>query len=154
MSEAYEQKVASLSLAKALAIGIYGESVASYRYRNLAEKAPRQKQRTIFQEMSDEEHGHQQTLQNIIDRRFPDADFVLTPADKELVIVGPRLLEVSDGASVAAALKMIYDSERLTGRYYAALHNNVAPDDLKPLMREMADECFDHAERLMEIKTT
>ncbi|MHC5108802.1 MAG: ferritin family protein [Planctomycetota bacterium] len=151
VTNSYEQKVESLSPEKALAIGMYGESVASYRYRVLAEKVQDERLNAIFLEMADEEHGHHALLQEILKKRFPDSDFVLSPDDKDLIIVGPRMLELGDGASPERALQMIYDSERLTGKFYATLHHVTPIDELKPILQEMADECFEHAEKLLSI---
>ena len=49
-----EAKVRSLSPAKALAILSYGESVASYRYRTLAERTNDASLRHTLQTMADE----------------------------------------------------------------------------------------------------
>jgi rubrerythrin len=133
---------------KALAIAAYGESVAAYRYRTLTERAVKPEQRRIFEEMADEEQGHHQAIRQWLDREFPDSDFVLTDADKALVIVGPRMIDLSGPKAFREAINMIYESERLTGSFYAALHDLTHRSDLKPMLKEMAEECFEHAERL------
>lgn len=148
MEAEYLAKVRSLSIEKALAIAAYGESVAAYRYRTLTERARKPEQRRIFEEMADEEQGHHQAVRKLLHQEFPDSDFVLTDADKALVIVGPRMFDLSGPKAFLEALDMIYESERMTGRFYAALHDLTARDDLKPMLKEMADECFEHAERL------
>lgn len=153
MSDSYDDKVASLSAEKAMAIGIYGESVASYRYRVLAEKVSNETLKSVFLEMADEENGHHQILQEILDKEYPGSDFVLTPEDKDLIIVGPRMLDISDAASIDRALKMIHDSERLTGRFYGALHKFTEVESLKPMLAEMSQECFDHAAKLLDLDT-
>ncbi|MGB0714443.1 MAG: ferritin family protein [Phycisphaerae bacterium] len=153
VSDAYDDKVAALSPEKAMAIGMYGESVASYRYRVLAEKVSNESLRAVFLEMADEENGHHQILQEIMDREYPGSDFVLTPEDKDLIIVGPRMLDLSDGASIDRALKMIHDSERLTGRFYGAWRTHTQVDSLKPMLLEMSEECFEHAAKLLELDT-
>ena len=50
-----EPIIKSMAPAKALALLGYGESVASYRYRTLADKAPSQRLKSVFEEMADEE---------------------------------------------------------------------------------------------------
>lgn len=146
-----EDRVREMSEAKAFALASYGESVAAYRYRTLMEKAPSPQTRDIFLEMAEEEQGHHQRIERLIRQHFPGADFVLTPEDKELVIVGPRMLDVSDPESYARALTMIIESERLTGRLYAALHSLSTEESLRPFLKEMADECVEHAERLANL---
>ena len=148
MARDIDEAVRSLSQPKALAIGCYGESVAAYRYRMLAEKATTEEHRAIFVDMAEEEQTHHQALQDIFKDRFPDRDFVLTPEDKELIIVGPRTLDLSSQESFARALGLIHDSEQQTGRFYAAFHDSTSLAELKPLLESMAEECFEHAERL------
>lgn len=151
MSDDYESKVAALSPEKALSVAAYGESVAAYRYRTLYEKSLSEEHRKVFGEMADEETGHHVRVQDLTKRHFPGSDFVLKAKDKELVVVGPRLLEVTDQASFDRALNMIYETERLTGRFYEALHGITTNEELRPFLKEMAEECFEHAERLKEI---
>lgn len=152
MADSYEDKVRALTPAKAIAIGVYGESVASYRYRTLAESTPDQADRNVFAAMAAEEHGHHARLKTLADDHFPGGDFVLTPEDKELIIVGPRMIEITDRKSRDEALAMIYESERLTGRFYAVLHESLADPAITPLMKEMADECFEHAEQIARLR--
>jgi rubrerythrin len=152
MSNDYQAKVGTLSMEKALAVAAYGESVAAYRYRTLSEKTLAEPHRELFIEMADEEQGHHTRVQAVIKQHFAGSDFVLTPEDKQLVIVGPRMLEVTDAGSLERALEMIRASEGLTGRFYAALHDVTTRTELKPLLEEMADECFDHAKRLADIR--
>lgn len=154
MSEEYKERVRALTPAKALAIGAYGESVASYRYRTLAEKTADPKLRDVFLEMADEEHCHHNQVLAILKEYFPGSDFVLSPADKELVTVGSRMIEVGDEASNSIALNLMYESERLTGKYYSAIHDVINEPALKPFLKEMADECFEHASRLQELSPT
>ena len=137
-----------MSGAKALALASYGESVAAYRYRTLVEKTSSPQTRAVFLEMAEEEQGHHRRVEELIRKHHPGADFVLTPEDKELVIVGPRMLDASDPESYARALEMICDSERLTGRLYAALHSISTDASLGSFFKEMADECIEHAARL------
>ena len=150
MPDAYALKVRSLLPAKALAIAAYGESVATYRYRTLSAKTSSPSIRDEFIKMAAEEQGHHAAMQQLIDEHFP-GDFVLTPEDKALIIVGPRLLDAHDDAALAKLMPLIIESERLTGRFYHAVHDSIPRDDLKSFFKEMAAECFDHAERLLQL---
>jgi rubrerythrin len=154
MTDDYLAKVSGLTTEKALAIAAYGESVAAYRYRTLIETESSQAHREVFREMADEEQGHHDRLQEFLDQYFTGSDFVLKPEEKGLVIVGPRLLAATSHTSFDQAIKMICESERLTGRFYAALLLVVEIDQLKPFLKEMADECFQHADKLERITRT
>ena len=144
----YEARVRSLLPAKALAVAAYGESVAAYRYLTLSQKTASASLRQVFLETAAEERVHHAQVQDLQRRHFPESDFVLSSDDKELIIVGPRLLEVTDCPSVRRALDLIIKSERLTGRFYATLYETVSDANLKALVKEMAEECFRHARRL------
>ena len=144
-------KVREIVPAKAFAIAAYGESVAAYRYRTLVDKTNDQRLQSIFQEMCDEEQDHHRQVQELNKRHFPGSDFVLTADDKAMVIDGPRLLEVNDQASFDEALSLIYESELLTGRFYHALEKVTDLEELKPLFKEMGDECFQHAKQLNQL---
>ncbi len=143
--------IRSFSTEKALAVAAYGESVASYRYRTLVNKVEDPDQRRTLTEMADEEQEHHEMIQGLITQHFPQSDFVLSQADKDLVIVGSRQINVSDKKSLLKAIDKIYASEHKTGHFYAAFHDCVSLEKLKPLLKEMADECFEHAERLKAI---
>lgn len=151
MGDAYESKVKALTTEKALAVATFGESVAAYRYRTLVEKSTSVQHQKIFNEMANEEQGHHIRLQHLTRTHFSGSDYVLKPEEKELVIVGPRLLEVTDRPSYLRAIEMICESERLTGRFYATLHRLSDLEEIKPFLKEMSDECFEHADRLKAI---
>jgi len=140
-----------LSLEKALAIAAYGESVAAFRYRALAERTADAPLRAVFEEMADEERGHHEMIQALLRKEFPGEDFILSESDKELVIVGSRALDVSTPEAFRRTMELLHASELRTGRFYAALHDTTDRTDLKPMLKEMADECFDHAGRLKEL---
>ncbi len=144
----YLDQVRALHPAKALAVAAYGESVAAYRYRTLAEKTTNELHRRTFLEMADEEQGHHVVVQDLQRNLYPDSDFVLTPEDKTLIIVGPRLLEITGDGGLDRAIELIFESERLTGRFYSALPEVLPQESLRPMLKEMADECFEHAERV------
>ncbi len=148
MSDEYQAKVQSLSLAKSLAIAAYGESVAAFRYRTIVDRVTDELLSATFLEMAREEQGHHARLQALQRKLFPGGDFVLTPDDKDLVIVGPRLLEVTEDTPVSQVVEIMTRSERRTGGFYAVLAKGTAAADLKSFFQEMADECFDHAKLL------
>lgn len=136
---------------KLLAIGVYGETVAAYRYLVLSEKAPNEAHRKAFADMSDEEQGHKQQLQKIVAELYPGQDFVLTPEDKELVVTGPRLLEVRDDAEYAETMRLILQTERKTARFYANNGKHMPEEGLRRLFKELAEEGADHYQRLKTI---
>ena len=135
---------------KLLAIGIYGESVAAYRYLVLAEKAPPE-HRKVFADMADEEQGHKQLLEKLLDESYPDADFVLTPQDKELVILGTRMIEVRDDESFAQAMRLVLRTERKTARFYAVHGKHLAQENLRAVFKELAEEGAEHYQRLKSL---
>ncbi len=151
MIDRFRERLRAMPDAKKLAVAIYGESVASYRYGVLAEKALNDEHRRIFTAMKEEEEEHQRAIERLSRKHFPDADFVLTPEDKELVIVGTRLLEVTDEGSFRRAMEFLYDTERRTGQFYELLHALMPEGELGDFLQEMATECYVHAESLTRI---
>ena len=154
MSDDLEAKVRALAPAKALAMAGYGESVAAYRYRMLAEKTTDETLVAVFVEMAEEEKGHHAMVEKLLTDRHPGADFVLSQEDKEMVTVGQRMLDVNDKASFDRAMELLVDSEHRTGRFYTALHACTDDPQLKSVFREMADECVEHAHRLETLPGT
>jgi rubrerythrin len=137
--------------AKAIAIAIYGESVAAYRYGILAEKALPEEHRKIFNEMRDEERGHQRALEALAQSHFPDGDFVLSAEDKDMVIVGARMLEVTDRESFLNAMRFLHDTEKRTGDFYNTLHQMMPEGKLGTFLQQMAAECYEHGDSLLKI---
>lgn len=136
---------------KLLAIGAYGETVAAYRYLVLSEKAPTEEHRREFADMADEEQDHKQRLQKLVAEMYPGQDFVLTPEDKDLVVTGPRLLEVRDERDFREAMEMILHTERKTARFYAN-HGKFMPDaGIRALFHELAEEGAEHNQRLKRL---
>lgn len=148
MSDDLEAKVRALAPAKALAMAGYGESVAAYRYRMLAEKTTDETLVAVFVEMAEEEKGHHAMVEKLLANRHPGADFVLSQEDKEMVTVGQRMLDVNDKASFDRAMELLVDSERQTGRFYTALRVCTDDPQLRSIFQAMADECVEHAHRL------
>ena len=65
-----------------------------------------------------------------------------------MIIAGSRTLDLSSEKAFGRALELIYESERQTGQFYTVFHDSTSVADLKPLLKGMAEECFEHAERL------
>ncbi len=152
MVEDYATELEGMPDAKKLAIAIYGESVASYRYGVLADKAVSDDHRRVFRAMQKEEQGHQTALERLAAKHFPDDDFVLTPEDKGLVIVGARMLDIRDDTSFNSAMRFLHDTELRTGEFYRALVALMPSGELGRFLGEMADECVEHAASLLRIK--
>lgn len=140
-----------MSPAKALAIAVYGESVAAYRYRLLAERAIKDVHKAVFTEMADEEQEHHELMQQLMAKHFPDDDFVLREEEKQLVIVGHRMIEAHTPNQFREAIDTLYNSEQRTGGFYGWLAGRFPDGEVQTLLKEMSDECFEHAERLREI---
>jgi len=134
-----------------VAIGAYGETVAAYRYLVLAEKSADPRYRRTFAAMADEEQSHKQRLQKLFQEMFPDTDFFLTPEDKEMVISGPRLLNLSEEFAIEDAMKMVLKTERKTAKFYAQHGRNLPDGKLQALFHELAEEGAEHYQRLRNL---
>ena len=152
MDARFFQRLRTLPHGKAIAIAIYGESVAAYRYGVLVEKALTPEHKKVFTQMQDEERGHQQALEKLAQVYFPDDDFVLAPEDKDLVIVGNRMLQVTDRASFLKAMQFLHGTENRTGEFYTILHEMMPEGQLGSFLEQMAAECFVHGESLLAIE--
>ncbi len=133
---------------KLLAIGAYGETVAAYRYVVLSEKAPDAAHRREFADMADEEQDHKQRLQALVAGMYPGQDFVLTAEDKELVVTGPRLLDVRTEEDFRDAMQMVLSTERKTARFYANYGRFMPDPHIQALFKELAEEGAEHYQRL------
>jgi len=137
---------------KLLAIGAYGEAVAAYRYVVLSEKSPNAAGRRRFAGMADEEQEQKQLLQRELAERFPEADCVLTAADKALVVSGPRLLNVHGLISFAETLNMVLETERKTADFYARHGPLISDGTLRSLFHRLAEDsarCYRRLEALV-----
>ena len=136
---------------KALAIGAYGETVAAYRYLVFAERVASKSHRDAFSAMADEEQDHKQRLQGLLSRMYPEADFVLSERDKELVVVGPRLLDVRAEKQFAEALDHTLATEQKTSAFYRSLSQTIREAPLAALFKELSEEGAEHYHRLREL---
>lgn len=133
---------------KLLAIGVYGETVASYRYVVLSEKTDNEEHRREFADMADEEQDHKQRLQKLVEDMYPGQDFVLTAEDKDLVVTGPRLLDVRTEEDFLEAMRMVLSTERKTARFYANYGKYMPEPHIQALFKELAEEGAEHYQRL------
>ena len=151
MRDDFAERLATMPDAKKIAIAIYGESVAAYRYGVLADKAASEEHRKLFAAMRDEEKGHRAALEHLGRKHFPDCDFVLTSDDKDLVIAGARMLEVGDAESFHRAMRFLHDTELRTSEFYRTLHESMHQGEIGEFLEAMAEECVQHAESLLQI---
>lgn len=134
-----------------LAIGIYGESVAAYRYTVLAEKVPAEEDRKTFMAIAEEEQGHKQMLQALYDKHFPGSAFALSDQDKSLVLTGPRLINVRDLDDYREVLRVTLATELRTAQFYQAMRHQARHPELRKVFGELAEEGFDHHQRLLNL---
>lgn len=154
MASISDEALRVLGADKALAIGAYGEAVAAYRYLVMAEKAPDEQTRPVFAEMAEEEQDHRQRLEGLLQRYYPESDFYLKTQDKEMVVEGPRLLDIKDQRTFAEAMRLILSTEKKTAAFYAKLSKRTAPEELRALFHELAEEGIDHYQRLERMGPT
>jgi rubrerythrin len=147
----HERGLPDLGPDKALAIGSYGETVAAYRYLVFAERARSRAQRDAFAAMADEEQDHKQRLLRLLARHYPGSAFVLSDDDKNMVVVGPRLVDVRDDDAFARALRMTLQSEQRTAAFYDRLSQCTNQNELRDLFQELAEEGVEHFQRLREL---
>jgi rubrerythrin len=136
---------------KLLTIGAYGETVAAYRYLVLSEKSSLAADHCSFAEMADERHEHKQRLQKVLAERFPDANPVLSPEEKALVVTGPRLLNVHCPISFPDVLEIMLESERKTASFYARCGPLISDGTLRSLFHRLAEEDAWHYQRLIAL---
>jgi len=136
---------------KALALASYGESVATYRYIILSEKARDATMRHSFEVMAREEKDHRDRIQGLLRQISPSGGFYLGPDDKLAVCVGPRLVDARDDARLDEALKLIIASEKRTASFYSRYAEFAQEPQVKALFTELAREGLEHVRRLREI---
>lgn len=134
-----------------LAIGIYGETVAAYRYTVLAERVPGESDRKTFADIAEEEQGHKHMLQELLAKHFPDSSFYLSDEDKALVLTGPRLINVRDIKDYKQVMKIALDTELRTSQFYHAMSSRAQNPELRTVFEELATEGFEHHRRLLEL---
>ncbi len=136
---------------KALALASYGESVATYRYIILSEKARDARLRQAFEQLSREEKEHRDRIQSLLRQISPSGGFYLGPDDKLAVCVGPRLVDARDDARLDEALKLIIASEKRTASFYGRYSQVAQEPRVKALFTELAHEGLGHVRRLREL---
>ncbi len=139
---------------KALAIAAYGESVSAYRYIVLAEKAPNAPLRESFQEMVRQENAQREAIQALLTSLFPTACFFLTSEDKNLVCVGPRLVDARDDARFDEAMRLIVASEKRSISFYSRYATVAATPQVKALFEQLYREGLQRVKVLRELFST
>ncbi len=134
-----------------LAIAVYGEQVAAYRYTVLAERVPGQRDRQMFAEIAKEEQSHRNRIQRLLDRFHPDSSFYLSEEDKALVVAGPRLVNVRDVQDYRQVMQLALDTEYRVASFYRAMSEKVDNPQVQETFRELAAESFDHHDRLASL---
>jgi rubrerythrin len=134
-----------------LTIGIYGETVAAYRYTVLSERVPGEADRKAFADIADEEQGHKRMLQNLLEKHFPGSSFYLADEDKALVLTGPRLINVRDIKDYKQVMKIALDTELRTSQFYHAMSTRAQNPELRKVFEELAVEGFEHHRRLLQL---
>jgi rubrerythrin len=139
---------------KALAIAAYGESVSAYRYIVLAEKSPNASLRESFQEMVRQENVQREAIQSLLSRLFPAACFFLTAEDKNLVCVGPRLVDARDDARFDEAMRLIVASEKRSISFYSRYTAVTTAPEIKVLFEQLYREGLQRVKVLRELFST
>jgi len=134
-----------------LAIGIYGETVAAYRYTVLSEKLPREEDRKLFATIADEEQTHKQRLQDLRDRFYPNSSFYITDEDKALVVTGPRLIDVRDVQDYRKVMQMALDTELRVAQFYRVMSGRARTPEIRETFEELSIEGFGHHGRLLKL---
>lgn len=134
-----------------LSIGIYGESVAAYRYTVLSEKLPGDEDRRLFATIADEELTHKQRLQDLLDRFYAGSAFYLSDEDKALVCSGPRLIDVRNEPDYRKVMQMALDTERRVAQFYQAMEARARTPEVRTTFHELAMEGFQHHGRLLRL---
>jgi rubrerythrin len=134
-----------------LAIGIYGETVAAYRYTVLAEKVPRQEDKQAFAAIAEEEQSHKRMLQKAAEKHFPGSAFALSDEDKALVLTGPRLINVRDLADYRDVLRITLATELRTAQFYDTMRQRARNPDLRKVFSDLSEEGFQHHQRLLKL---
>ncbi len=134
-----------------LAIGIYGETVAAYRYTVLAEKLPQHEDRDVFAAIADEELTHKRRLQQLIDAHYPGSSFYLSDEDKALVVSGPRLVDVRSEPDYRKVMQRALDTERRVAQFYQAMSTRAHTETVRETFNDLAIEGFQHHGRLLKL---
>lgn len=134
-----------------LAIGIYGETVAAYRYTVLAEKVPEEEDKRAFEAIAEEEQSHRQMLQQILEKHFRGSAFALSDEDKALVLTGPRLINVRDLADYREVLRITLATELRTAQFYEAMRHRARNPELRRVFASLTEEGFQHHQRLLKL---
>ena len=151
MSTLPERSYPDLRDDQMIAIGIYGENIAAYRYTVLAERVPGEEDRRAFSEIAKEEQEHKERLQALFDKHYPGSSFYLSDEDKALVLTGPRLIDVRDLEDYRDVMQLALNTELRTAEYYQVMSTRAKIDEVREVFAELAEEGFEHHQQLLEL---
>jgi len=134
-----------------LSIGIYGETVAAYRYTVLSETLPDEEDRRLFADIAGEELIHKRRLQELLEKLYPGSAFILADEDKALVVTGPRLIDIRTKPDYREVMQMALDTERRVAQFYGALSSRARTADVRTTFEQLALEGFQHHGRLLKL---
>jgi rubrerythrin len=134
-----------------LAIGIYGESVAAYRYTVLSERVPDPQDRQMFRDIAKEEQGHRARLEALARRHYPDRSFYISDEDKALVLTGPRLIEVRDVEDYREVMQIALHTEIRVSQFYEEMSHRVSHPEIRAVFQELSEEGFEHHQKLHDL---
>ena len=136
---------------KALAIAAYGQAVAAYRCIILAEKAAQDALRRSFEAMARQKNDRRDHLQSLLEELFPSTCFFLTTEDKNLVCVGPRLVDARDDARFDEAMKLLIASEKRGISFYNRYVPLAKTAAVRTLFSTLAAEGLDRVRQLRRL---
>ena len=136
---------------KALAIAAYGQAVAAYRCIILAEKAVQNTLRASFEAMAGEKNLERDRLQAALARLFPAACFFLAAGDKNLVCVGPRLVDARDDTRFDEAMRLLIASEKRAISFYNRYASQAKTATVRELFLILAADGLERVRRLRRL---
>lgn len=131
-----------------IAIGIYGESIAAYRYTVLSERVPGPGDKKTFSDIAQEELQHKERLQRLFQQHYPGTAFYLSDEDKALVLTGPRLIDVRDLEDYREVMQIALNTELRTAQYYQVMSRRAKNPEIQAVFKELAVEGFEHHRQL------
>ncbi len=133
---------------KAQAIAGYGESVSAYRYIVLSEKSRDPKLKESFEEMAALERVQRLQIQQLLERVAPQASFYLSPEDKAVICVGPRLVDARDDTHFDEAMRLVIASEKRACSFYGRYSEFAKDSEVREVCRKLAVDGLARVHRL------
>ena len=82
-----------------------------------------------------EEQGHRAWLRALLDKHYPDSDFVLSAEEKQMVESGSRFDTITDRKSFEQALRTVIASEKKTAQFYGHMAPHIDQPEVKAIFR-------------------